>query len=152
MVAAGTAGAPVPSGAAHAEGGFKPGTGGSIVGEALSVMHIGFAVNETPWGTGEPSDVTIRAAQPALLLGVPGNVMREIATAHPEVDDALWLAVGTEVTKQVIRKHAVASDAALAPWQLARIMGSMRMHHIGQYHAQTFTFNPRSTLVLIAVF
>ena len=52
--------------------------------------------------------------------------------AVPELDEALWLAVGTEVTKQVIRQHAAANhDAPLAPWQLARIMGSMRLHHAG---------------------
>ena len=144
--AAVSAAPPIEDNRLSTSGRFDMANGG---GEALSVMHIGFSVNETTWGTGAPSEVTVRAAQPALLLGVPGDVLRDIATAHPEVDDALWLAVGTEVTKQVIRKHALESDAKLAPWQLARIMGNMRLHHTGQYHAQTFTFNPLSNVVLI---
>jgi hypothetical protein len=102
------------------------------------------------WGTGAPSEVRVWAKQEALLLGVPGDVLRRVATAHSEVEDALWQAVGTEVTSQVIRRHFLSRGAPLVPWQLARIMGKMEMHHVGVYHAQTLTFNPSSMVVLIA--
>ena len=61
--------------------------------EEHGVLHIGFCVNEVPWGTASPSEVSVRAVQQVVLLGIPGDLLREIATAHPEIDDALWLAV-----------------------------------------------------------
>ena len=128
----------------------QPAEGAYSVVSRQGVLHIGFALNETTWGTGAPSEVTVRAAQPATLLGVPGEVLREIAMAHPEVDEALWLAVGTEVTKQVIRLHAMDKGANLEPSQLARVMGTMRLHHVGQYHSQNVTFNPRAMIALVA--
>ena len=54
------------------------------------------------------------------------------------------------MTKQLIRRHAAENDAPLAPWQLARIMGTMRLHHTSALHGQTLVFNPRSMVVLVA--
>ena len=119
-------------------------------GGAEATMHLGAAINVTTWGTATPSHETTIAAQEALLLVIPGGILRKVAAAHPEIDDALWLAVGTDVTKRSIREHALAEGTYMAPWQLAQVMGLMRMHHVGQYHAQTLVFHPRSMVVLIA--
>ena len=139
---------PTPTGHPASDGAAPEGESEHV--DQLSVLHIGFSVNETTWGTGAPSQYGVRAMQDAVVLGIPGSVLRGVALSNIGVDNALWLAVGAQVARETIRSHALAAGAYLAPWQLGRVMSTMRLHHIAHNHAQTHTFNEAAMVILIA--
>ena len=136
---------------------------------AMHQLHMGHSFNETGWLLGKPSSHTVRAAQEVDALRVPGHVMRQLAEAEPAMNEALWLRIGSEIAMAAITEHALDEhQAQLAPWQLARIMRTIRMHHVREVEAQPdeaaaaaregplanvsemHTFMPHATVILVS--
>ena len=72
--------------------------------------------------------------------------------------EALWLRIGSDIAMSAITQHALEEHGAdLAPWQLARIMRTIRMHHVRRVApdrpveaAETYNFLPHATVILVS--